>query len=38
LKIVDKPSKEGGLKINISKTKTMVRGREDIEQHLYIVV
>jgi len=36
LRIVDEASKAAGLKINISKTKTMVSGREDIGQHLVV--
>jgi len=34
LRIVDEASKAAGLKINVSKTKTMVSGMEDIGQHL----
>jgi len=33
LRIVDEARKAAGLKINISKTKTMVSGRGDIGQH-----
>jgi len=33
---VDEASKAAGLKINISKTKSMVSGREDIGQHLVV--
>jgi len=36
LRILDEASKAAGLKINISKTKTMVSGREDIGQHLVV--
>jgi len=36
LRIVDEASKAAGLKINISKTKTLVSGREDIGQHLVL--
>jgi len=34
--MVDAAGMEAGLKININKTKTMVRGREDIGQQLVL--
>jgi len=36
LRMVDEAGKAAELKINISKTKTMVRSREDIGQHLVV--